>query len=49
MSNRTRQNNKRADRKVELNDTPETPDMEETPEEPGLLSGLEVGKVLNKF
>ena len=39
MSNRTRQNNKRADRKMELNDSPEIPDREETSEDPGLPSG----------
>ena len=39
MSNRTRQNNKRADRKMQSNDSPEIPDMEETSDEPGLPSG----------
>ena len=38
MSNKTRQNNKRADRKMESNDSPEIPDTEETSEEPGLPS-----------
>ena len=38
MSNRTRQNNKRADRKTESNDSPEIPDKEETSEIPGLPS-----------
>ena len=32
MSNRTRQNNKRADRKMESNDSPEIPDKGETKE-----------------
>ena len=45
MSNRTRQNNKRADRKVESNDSPEIPDREETSEEPGLPSGQKNGRV----
>ena len=42
MSNRTRQNNKRADRKMESesNDSPEIQAREETSEEPGLPSGL---------
>ena len=39
MSNRTRQNNKRADRKMESNDNPEIPDRVETSEEPGLPPG----------
>ena len=39
MSNRNRQNNKRADRKMESNDSPEVPDRAETPEEPDLPSG----------
>ena len=39
MSNRTRQNNKRADRKIELNDSPEIPDRGETSEELGLPLG----------
>ena len=43
MSNRTRQNNKIADRKMDSNDSPEITDREETSEEPGLLSGAEVG------
>ena len=38
-SNRTRQNNKRADRKVESNDSPEIPDRGETSAIPGLPSG----------
>ena len=38
MSNRTRQNNKTADRKTESNDSPGIPDREETSEEPGLPS-----------
>ena len=32
MSNRTRQNNKRADKKMSSNDSPEIPDREETSE-----------------
>ena len=39
MSNRTRQNNKRADRKMKLNDSPEIPDRKEASEDPGLPSG----------
>ena len=39
MRNRTRQNNKGADRKMELNDSPEIPDRGETSEEPCLPSG----------
>ena len=39
MSNRTRQNNKRADRNMESNDSPEFPDRDETSEDPGLPSG----------
>ena len=39
MSNRTWQNNKRADRKMESNDSPKIPDREETSEESGLPSG----------
>ena len=39
ISNRTRQNNKRANRKMELNDSPGNPDREEASEEPGLPSG----------
>ena len=39
-SNRTRQNNKRADRKVESNDSPEIPDRAKTSEVPGLPLGL---------
>ena len=37
MINRTRQNNQRADRKMESNDSPESeiPDREEISEEPG--------------
>ena len=44
MSNRTRQNNKRADRKTEQNDSPDISDREET-EEPGFPSGLQFTKV----
>ena len=39
MSNSTRQNNKRADRKMESNDISEIPDRGETSEEPGLPFG----------
>ena len=39
MSNRTRQNNKKADRKGGSHDSPEIPDRGETSEEPGLPSG----------
>ena len=39
MSNRTRQNNKRADRNRESNDSPEILDRGETSEDPGLHSG----------
>ena len=35
----TRQNNKRADRKMESNDGPEIQDRRKTSEEPGLPSG----------
>ena len=45
MSNRTRQNNKRADRKMESNDSPEIPDREETSEESSLPSGQKNGRV----
>ena len=45
MSNRTRQNNKGTDRKVELNDSPEIPDREEASEDPGLPSGQKNRKV----
>ena len=38
MSNRTRQNNKGADRKMESNDSPEIPDRGETSQESGLPS-----------
>ena len=38
MSNRARQNNKGADRKMESNDSPEIPDRGEASEEPGLPS-----------
>ena len=41
MSNRTRQNNKRADKKLESNDSPEIPDMEETSEGPGIPQATE--------
>ena len=37
--NRTRQKNKRGDRKVESNDSPEIPDRGETLDIPGLPSG----------
>ena len=39
MSNSTRQNNKRSDRKMNSNDSPEIPDREGTSEELGLPSG----------
>ena len=39
MNNRTRQNNKGADTKMESNESPEIPDSGETSEEPGLPSG----------
>ena len=39
MSNGTRQNNKRVDRKMESNDSPEIREREETSEELGLASG----------
>ena len=45
MSNRTRQNNKTADRKMESNDSPEIPDREETSEEPDLPSNQKNGRV----
>ena len=45
MSNRTRQNNKRADRKMQSNDSPEIPNREETSEEPGLPSGQQNERV----
>ena len=45
MSNRTRQNNKRADRKMESNDSPEIPGREVTSEEPDLLSDQKNGIV----
>ena len=40
MNNKTRQNNKGADRKIESNDSPEIPDRGETSEEPGLHLSL---------
>ena len=51
MSNRTRQNNKRANRKMESNENPEIPDRGETSEKPGLPSGSSaVGSVkVNMF
>ena len=45
MSDRTRQNNKGADRKMESNDCPEIPDSGETSEELGLASGQKNGRV----
>ena len=45
MSNRTKQNNKTADRKMESNDSPDIPDRGETPEEPGFPSGQKNGRV----
>ena len=56
MSNRTRQNNKRADRKIESNGSPEIPDRRETSEELGRplgpkrhtrLQGMFNGQVIN--
>ena len=44
MSNRTRQNNKRADRKMVTNDSPGITDRDKTSEEPGLLSGQKNGR-----
>ena len=44
-SDRTRQNNKRADRKMESNDSPEIPDREETSKELDLPSGQKNGGV----
>ena len=46
MSNRTRQNNKEADRKMESNDSPEIPIRRETSEEPGFPSGQKNGRLL---
>ena len=40
MSNSSRQNNKRADRKLESNDSPEIPDKGGTSEVPGLHLGI---------
>ena len=48
MNNRTRQNNKRADRKMESNDSPEIPDREETSEEPSLPSCQKNGRVYGR-
>ena len=45
MNNRTGQNSKGADRKMESNDSPELPDKGETSEEPGLPSGQKNGRV----
>ena len=42
-SNRTRQKNKRADSKVESNDSPEIPDRGKTSDIPGLPSGRGLG------
>ena len=47
-SNRTRQKNKRGDRKVESNDSPEIPDRGETSDIPGLPSGAVRGKIFVK-
>ena len=44
-SNRTRQNNTGADRKMESNDNPEIPDRGETSEDPGLPSGQNNGEL----
>ena len=48
MSNKTRQNNKRADRKMESNDSPHIPDREETSEELSLPSGPKERKSLRE-
>ena len=49
MSNRTRQNNKGADRKMESNDSPEITYRGETSEEPGLPSGQKNGRVYGRI
>ena len=51
MSNRTRQNNKTADRKVKSNDSPEIPDGGggETSEESRLPSGQKNGRVYGRI
>ena len=46
MDNRTRQQNKRGDSKVESNDSPEIPDMGETSDIPSLPSGDLYDRVL---
>ena len=45
MSSRTRQNNKRADRKVALIDSPEIPERDETSEVSAVPSGQLNGRV----
>ena len=47
MSNRTRQENKRGESKVESNDSPEIPDMGETSDIPGLPSGVSIKGIPN--
>ena len=49
MSNRTRQNKKRAGKKMESNDSPEIPDRRETTEEPGFPSGQKQGGVYGRY
>ena len=49
MSNRTRQNNKGAGRKMESNGSPVLPDSGETSEEPGLPSGQKTGSVYGRI
>ena len=44
MSNRTRQNNNKADRKMKSNDSPEITDRGETSEKPGLPAGQKNGR-----
>ena len=48
MSNRTRQNNKGAERKMESNNSPEITNKGEKSEEPGLPSGQKNGTVLRE-
>ena len=48
-SNRTRQNNKRADRSMESDDSHHIPDRGETSEEPGLPSGQNNGEFNGGF
>ena len=51
MSNRTRKNNKRADKKMESNDSPDIPDSGsgETSEEPGLLLSQKNARVCGRI